>query len=121
MSSPASRHAIACSSMAIADSMTTGLAGGVLVLRGGEGAVAHVLVECARGGFDSLTKLGVLPNEFRGVVGSQSEDVRGDGPLTVALRARPDADGRHRQRFGHPLSEDAWDALEDDGEGAGLF
>src|ERR1700730_16627970 len=108
MSSPASRHAIACSSMAIADSMTTGLAGGVLVLRGGEGAVAHVLVECARGGFDSLTKLGVLPNEFRDVVGIQSEDVLDDEHLAVATRARADADGRHRQRFGHPVSADAW-------------
>src|ERR1700693_2986984 len=60
MSSPACRHAIACSCRAIADSMTAGLAGGVLVLRGGEGAIAHVLVECARRGLDRLTEFGVL-------------------------------------------------------------
>src|ERR1700682_295010 len=118
---PACRQAIACSCMAIADSMTTGLAGGVLVLRGGEGAVAHVLLERARGGFDGLTELGVLPNEFRDVVRIQSEDVLDDEHLRVAMRARADADGRHRQRLRHPLSEHARDALEDDGEGAGLF
>src|ERR1700737_1147682 len=121
MSSPACRQAIACSCMAIADSTTTGLAGGVLVLRGGEGAVAHVLVELARGGFDRLTKFGVLPNELRDVVRIQPEDVLDDEHLSIAMRSRADADGRHAERFGHSLTEDARNALEDDREGASVF
>src|SRR4029077_420090 len=118
MSSPACRQAIACSCMASADSMTTGLAGGVLVLRGWEGAVAHVLVEGAGGGLDGLTEFGVLADEFRDVVGIQSEDVLDDEHLGVALRPRPDADGGHRERFRHPLTKRARDALEDDRKGA---
>src|SRR2546423_3107352 len=121
MSSPPCRQAIACSCMAIADSMTIGLAGGVLVLRGGEGAVAHVLVELARGGFDRLTKLGVLPNELRDVVGVQPENVLDDEHLGVAVWACPNADGRHRECLRHALAERAGDALEDDGEGAGCL
>src|SRR6202043_1201132 len=121
MSSPACRHAIACSCMAIADSMTTGLAGGVLVLRGREGAVAHVLVEGARGGLDRLTEFGVLADEFRDVVGGQPEDVLDDEHLGIAMRSRANADRRHRQRFRYPLTEHSRDALQDDGEGAGFL
>src|SRR5260370_35348517 len=76
MSAPAFRQAIACSCMAIADSMTAALAGGVLVLRGGEGAAAHVLVELARGGFDRLTEFGGLADEPRAKV-----RIQGGGPL----------------------------------------
>src|SRR5438445_423844 len=109
MSSPACRHAIARSCIAIADSMTIGLAGGVLVLRGGEGAVAHVLVELAGGGFDRLTKLGVLPNELRDVVRVQPEDVLDNEHLSVAVWACPNADGRHRERLRHALAARAAD------------
>src|SRR6202162_652661 len=121
MSSPACRHAIACSCMAIADSMTAGLAGGVLVLRGGEGAIAHVLVECARRGLDRLTEFGVLADEFRDVVGVQPEDILDDEHLGITMRSRADADRRHRQRFGHALTEHTRNALEDDAESAGFL
>src|ERR1700682_4178488 len=121
MSSPACLQAIACSCMAIADSTTRSLAGGVVVLRGWEGAVAHVLVERARGGFDRLTEFGVLPDEFRDMVRIQPEDVLDDEHLAVAVRSGADADGWHRQRFGHPLSQHTRDALEDDGKGARCF
>src|ERR1700682_2037139 len=121
VSAPACRHAIACSCMAIADSMTTGLAGGVLVLRGREGALAHVLVECARGGLDRLTEFGVLADKFRDVVGVQPEDILDDEHLGVTMRSGADADRRRRQPFRYPLTEHTRDALEDDGEGAGFL
>src|SRR5258708_20253349 len=91
MSAPAFRQAIACSCMAIADSMTGALAGGVLVLRGGEGAAAHVLVELARGGFDRLTEFGVLAAELRDMVRIQAEDILDHQhlPLAMVSRAAP--------------------------------
>src|SRR6202035_124540 len=85
MSAPAWRQAIACSCMAFADSMTAVLAGGVLVLRGGEGAAPHILVELARGGFDRLTEFGVLADELRDMVGIQAEDILDDEHLCIAM------------------------------------
>src|SRR6267154_2205380 len=98
MSSPAWRQATACSCMAFADSMRAALAGGVLVLRGGEGAVAHVLVELARGGFDRLTEFGVLANELGDMVRIQAEDVLDDEHLRIAMRSGADADRGDGQR-----------------------
>src|SRR5438445_13484123 len=107
MSSPACRQAIACSCMASADSKTTGLAGGVLVLRGWEGAIAHVLVERARGGLDRLTEFGVLADEFRDVGWIQSKDILDDEHLAIATSPRPDTAGRHGKRLSDPLAEPA--------------
>src|SRR5216683_6250424 len=121
MSSPAWRQAIAFSCMAIADSMTTALAGGVLVLRGWEGAAAHILVELARGGFDRLTEFGVLADELRDVVWVESQDILDDEDLGVAVNSRADADGWDRQRLRDPLPERGGDAFEDDRERARLF
>src|ERR1700674_1250775 len=112
MSAPAWRQAIACSCMAFADSMTTVLAGGVLVLRGGEGAAAHVLVELARGGFDRLTEFGVLADEFRDVVGVEPEDILDDEHLRVAVGAGADADRGDRQGLRDALPEWARNALQ---------
>src|SRR2546425_6235366 len=121
MSSPAFRQAIACSCMAIADSMTAALPDGVLVLRGGEGAAAHVLVELARGGFDRLTEFGVLADELRDVVWVESEDVLDHQDLGVATHPRADADGGHSQCLRDSLPECGGNALEHDRERAGLF
>src|SRR2546421_91375 len=99
MSSPAWRQATACSCMAFADSMTAALAGGVLVLRGGEGAAAHVLIELARGGFDRVAEFGVLADELGDVVRVQSEDILDDEHLAVAMWAGADADGGDGQRL----------------------
>src|SRR3981189_3420996 len=112
MSSPAWRQAIACSCMAFADSMTAVLAGGVLVLGGGEGAAAHVLVELARSGFDRLTEFGVLANELRHVIGIQAEDVLNDEHLAIAVGSGADADRGNRQRLRHPLAERTGDRLQ---------
>src|ERR1700737_4603270 len=114
MSAPAWRQAIACSCMAFADSMTTVLAGGVLVLRGGEGAAAHVLVELARGGFDRITKIGVLTDELRDVVRIQAEDILNDEHLPIAVGSATDADRGDRQSLRAPLAERAWDRLQHD-------
>src|SRR5438093_9439074 len=92
MSSPAWRQAIACSCMAIADSIRSGLPGGVLVLRGGEGAVAHVLVELAGGRLDGVAERGVLPDKFGDMVRGQPEDVLDDEHLGIASRPGADAD-----------------------------
>src|SRR5438067_12854860 len=102
--------------MAIADSMRSGLAGGVLVLRGGEGAGPDVLVALASGGLARLAKFGVLANKFRDVVGRQSEDVLNVEHLGVAARPGADADRGNRQRLRHPLAQGAWDAVQYDGE-----
>src|SRR6202023_612777 len=91
MSAPAWRQAIACSCMAFADSMTTVLAGGVLVLRGGEGAAPHILVELAGGGFDRLTEFGVLTDELRDMVRIQAEDVLNEYVLPLGRCASADA------------------------------
>src|SRR2546430_588875 len=121
MSSPAWRQATACSCMAFADSMTAGLAGGVLVLRGGEGAATSVLVELARGGFDRLAEFGVLADELGDVVRIQAEDILNDEPLPVAIGSGADADRWDAQRLRHPLAERARDRLQDDGKGARVF
>src|SRR5258708_33656573 len=114
MSAPAFRQAIACSCMAIADSMTGALAGGVLVLRGGEGAAAHVLVELARGGFDRLTEFGVLADELRDMVRIQAEDILDDEHLRIAMGSGADADRGDRQCLRDSLPEGGGDALEHD-------
>src|SRR6202140_1211740 len=121
MSSPAWRQAIACSCMAFADSMTTVLAGGVLVLRGGEGAAPYILVELTGGGFDRLTEFGVLTHELRDMVRIQAADVLNDEHLSIAMRSGADADRRDRQRLRDPLTERAGDRLEHHSEGAGFF
>src|ERR1700726_3202224 len=121
MSSPACRQAIACSCIAIADSTTIDLAGGVLVLRGGEGAVAHVVIELAGGGFDRLSEFGVLANELRDVIWVQSQEILDDQHLTIAVRPGPDTDRGHSQRLGDTLPERARDGLQHDCECAGVF
>src|SRR5229473_1646897 len=121
MSSPAWRQAIACSCMAIADSMTAALAGGVLVLRGREGAATHILVELARGGFDRLTEFGVLADELRDVVRVQAEDVLNDEHLRVAMRSGTDADGGNGQRLRDPQAQCAWNRLQHNRKRARLF
>src|ERR1700682_532493 len=121
MSAPAWRQAIACSCMAFADSMTTVLAGGVLVLRGGEGAAAHVLVELARGGFDRLTEFGVLTDELRDVVRIQAEDILNDEHLGVAMGPGTDADRGDRQSLRDPLAESAGDRFQHDRKCARLL
>src|SRR5713101_7928140 len=121
MSLPACRHAIACSCMAIADSTMVDLPGGVLVLRGGEGAASDVLVELAGGGFDRLSEFGVLADELRDVVRVEPEDVLDDEDLGVAMRSRADADGGDSQCLGDPLPERVGDAFEHDRERAGLL
>src|SRR5437870_13013953 len=85
MSSPAWRQATACSCIAFADSMTAVLAGGVLVLRGGEGAATHVLVELSRGGFDRLAAFGVLADAVRDMVRIQAEGICNAEHLRTAL------------------------------------
>src|SRR5260370_18798640 len=112
MSGPAFRQAIACSCMAIADSMTGALAGGVLVLRGGEGAAAHVLVELARGGFDRLTEFGVLADELRDMVRIQAEDILDDEHLRIAMGSGADADRGDRQCLRDSLPECGGNGLE---------
>src|SRR5207237_5316921 len=119
ISSPAWRQATACSCMAFADSMTAALAGGVLVLRGGEGAATHVLVERARGGFDRVAEFGVLANELGDVVRIQAEDVLDDEHLPIAMGSGADADRGNAQRLRHPLARLAGDGRPDDGNGAG--
>src|SRR5213080_3634387 len=121
ISSPAWRQATACSCMAFADSMTAALAGGVLVLRGGEGAATHVLVERARGGFDRVAEFGVLANELGDVVRIQAENILNDEHLPVAIGSGADADRWDAQRLRHPLAERARDRLQDDGKGARVF
>src|SRR2546428_968582 len=118
MSSPAWRQATACSCMAFADSMTAGLAGGVLVLRGGEGAATHVLVELSRGGFDRLAEFGVLADEFRDMVRIQAEDILNDEHLRIAMGPGADADRGDRQRLRDPLAKCARDRLPPHGKGA---
>src|SRR5256884_4268783 len=98
MSSPAWRQATACSCMAFADSMTAALAGGVLVLRGGEGAATHVLVELACGGFDRLAEFGVLADELGDVGRIQAENIPNDQHLCIAIGARANAGCGNRQR-----------------------
>src|SRR5436309_9029304 len=114
MSSPAWRQATACSCMAFADSMTA-LAGGVLVLRGGEGAATHVLVELARGGFDRLAEFGVLADELGDVVRIQAEDILNDEHLRIAIWSGADADRGDAECLCHPLAERAGDRLQDHG------
>src|SRR3989440_11122922 len=92
MSSPAWRQAIACSCMAFADSMTAALAGGVLVLRGGEGAAAHVLIELARGGFDRVAEFGVLADELGDGGRVQAGGVLNDENLPIAMGSGTDGD-----------------------------
>src|SRR5438270_13203269 len=121
MSSPAWRQATACSCMAFADSMTAALAGGVLVLRSGEGAATHVLRELARGGFDRLAEFGVLANELGDVVRIQAEDVLDDEHLCIAMGSSADADGGDGQRLRHALAERTRDRLQHHGKGARLF
>src|SRR6202035_3651503 len=121
MSAPAWRQAIACSCMAFADSMTTVLAGGVLVLRGGEGAAAHILVELAGGGFDRLTEFGVLADELRDMIRVQSQEILDDQHLTIAVRPGPDTDRGHGQRLADTLSQRARDGLQHDGERPRIF
>src|SRR6202022_2640445 len=121
MSAPAWRQAIACSCMAFADSMTKVLAGGVLVLRGGEGAAAHILVELAGGGFDRLTEFGVLADELRDMVRIQAEDILNDEHLPIAVRSSADADRGNRQLLRDPLAECAGDRLEHYRKRARLF
>src|SRR5438105_5308593 len=121
ISSPAFRQATACSCMAIADSIRSGLAGGVFVLRGGEGAVAHVLVELAGGRLDGIAEFCVLADEFGHVIGRQPEDVLDDEHLGVAVWPGADADRGNGQRFGHSLAQGARDTLEHDGERSRLF
>src|SRR5260370_41765799 len=91
-SSPACRHASACSCMAIADSTTIDLPGGVLVLRGGEGAAPDVLVELAGGGFDRLSEFCVLAGGHFGVgpVWAQGRPGEGEpgGGKAAGRRAR---------------------------------
>src|SRR5438552_9787210 len=120
-SSPACRQAIACSCMAIADSVRIGLAGGVLVLRSRERAVSNVLVKLPSGRLDRIAEPGVLADEFRDVVRGKPEDVLDDEHLGIALRPCADADRGNRQRFGDALAEDARDPLQYDGERACLF
>src|SRR5260370_21489819 len=86
-SSPACRHASACSCMAIADSTTIDLPGGVLVLRGGEGAAPDVVVELAGRGFDRLSEVCVLAGATFGVVPGESQADPGDEGLRVPLAA----------------------------------
>src|SRR5437588_6680441 len=105
MASPACRQAIAWSCIAIADSTISGLSGRVFVLRSGEGAVSHVLVELLRGGFDGFSQFGVLAHELRDVVGIESEHILDDEHLGVAVRTGADADGGNRQCLGHALSQ----------------
>src|SRR5207249_5573393 len=119
--SPACRQAIACSCMAIADSITIGLAGGVLVLRSRERAVSNVLVKLPSRRLDRIAEPGVLADEFRDVVRGEPEDVLDDEHLGIALRSSANADRGNRKRFGHSLAEHARDALQDDGERARLF
>src|SRR6267143_2691142 len=121
MSSPAWRQAIACSCMAFADSMTAALAGGVLVLRGGEGATAHVLVELARGGFDRLTEFGVLADELRDVVRIEAKNILDDEHLPIAMRSGADADRGNGQRLRHTLAEGAGNRLKHHRKGARVF
>src|SRR3989442_11287236 len=121
MSSAAWRQAIACSCMAFADSMSAALAGGVLVLRGREGAAAHVLVELARGGFDRLAEFGVLTDELRDVVWIQPEHVLNDEHLPIAVRSGANADRGNRQRLCHPLAECTGARLQHHGKEARLF
>src|SRR3989442_9411679 len=121
MSSAAWRQAIACSCMAFADSMTAALAGGVLVLRGGEGATAHVLGELARGGFDRLAEFGVLTDELRDMVRIQAEDVLDDEHLPIAVGSGADPDRGNRQCLRYSLAERTGDRLQHHGEGARLF
>src|SRR5260370_35896623 len=117
-SSPACRHASACCCMAIADSTTIDLPGGVLVLRGGEGAAPDVLVELAGGGFDRLSEFGVLADELCDVVRGESEDVLDDEDLGVAVRSRADADGGDTQHLRDALPERGGKALGYDRERA---
>src|SRR5205823_15089612 len=120
-SSPACRQAIACSCMAIADSITIGLAGGVLVLRSRERAVSNVLVKLPSGRLDRIAEPGVLADEFRDVVRGEPEDVLDDEHLGIALRSSSDADRGNRQRLGHSLGDHAWECLLEDSHGARLF
>src|SRR2546421_2926649 len=117
ISSPACRQAIACSCIAIADSTSRDLPGGVLVLRGGEGAAAHVLIELAGGGFDRLSEFGVLAHELRDVVRVQPKDVLDDEHLGVAVWPCADADGRNGERLRDALPECAGNALQHDSKG----
>src|SRR5438309_9370095 len=121
VSAPAERQAIACSCMAFADSMTTVLPGGVLVLRGGEGAAPHILVELAGRGFDRLTEFGVLADKLRDMVGIQAEDILNDEHLPIAVRSGADADRGDRQRLRDPLAELAGDRREHRGNRARPF
>src|SRR6267378_2644245 len=121
MSSPAWRQATACSCMAFADSMTAALAGGVLVLRGREGAATHILVELAGGGFDRLTEFGVLPDELRDVVRIQSEDILNDEHLPVTVGSGANADRRDGQCLRDPLAKGAGDRLQHHRKGARVF
>src|SRR5439155_27146084 len=121
MSSPAWRQATACSCMAFADSMTAALAGGVLVLRGGEGAATHVLVELARGGLDRLAEFGVLADELGDVVRIQAEDVLDDEHLGIAVGSGADADRGDAQRLRHALAERSGDRLQHNRESTRVF
>src|SRR5713226_7546935 len=116
ISSPAWRQAIACSCMAIADSMTRGLSGRVFVLRGGEGAAAHVLVELPGGGFDRLSQFGVLADELRDVVRIQPEEILNDEHLGIAVRTGADANRGDGQRLRNALAKRAGDSFEDHGK-----
>src|SRR5260370_34468902 len=99
-SSPACRHASACSCMAIADSTTIDLPGGVLVLRGGEGAAPDVLVELAGGGFDRLSEFGGLAEGHPAHGPSQSRGIPGVEHLRAPTAGAGAAEwgGRHRLR-----------------------
>src|SRR2546430_16820411 len=88
MSSPAWRQATACSCMAFADSMTAGLAGGGLVLRGGGGAATHGLVELARGGFDRLAQVCGLAGAPLGAGPSSNAETLSDATHRPATSGR---------------------------------
>src|SRR5690606_26929881 len=60
--------------------------------------------------------IGVPPHESRPELRENAEHVRRDEDLSVAARARADADRRDRKRFGHPPRELRRDLLEHDRE-----